>query len=56
MDKAISRLSRCAREDKKCLSHQGSIYGEDGTMDKDLEEKGGWEGKRRDRNSSVEEE
>lgn len=55
MDKAISRLSRCAREDSKCLSHQGSIYGEVGTMEKDLEEKGGWEGKRRDRNSSVEE-
>lgn len=28
-----------------CLSHQGSIYGEDGTMDKDLEEKGAGKGR-----------
>lgn len=55
MDKAISKLSRCAGEDSQCLSHQGSIYGEVGTVDKDLEERGGLEGKRRDRNSCVEE-
>lgn len=53
--KAISKLSRCAGEDSQCLSHQGSIYGEADTVDKDLEERRGWEGKRRDRNSCVEE-
>ena len=55
MDKAISRMSRCAREDSKCLSHQGSIYGEVGTMNKDLEEKVYWEGKIREIKSSVDE-